>query len=112
MQEFERCPFGILGFETALGLSLKHLLHSNKIGLGRLVELFTINPARILGIDRGTLAPGAPGDVTVFSTERQWTFDVNKSFSKSRNTPFDGAAFRGGPVATIVNGKIVWRLED
>jgi len=112
MQEFEKCPFGILGLETALGLSLEHLVHSRKITVARLVELFTINPARILGISRGTLTPGAHGDVTVFSTDRQWTYDVNKSFSKSRNSPFDGAAFRGGPVATIVSGKIVWQLED
>ena len=112
MQEFEKCPFGILGFETALGLSLEHLVHSNKISVARLVELFTINPARILGISRGTLAPGAQGDVTVFSTEREWTYDVNKSFSKSRNSPFDGATFRGGPVATIVGGRIVWQVED
>ena len=112
MQEFEKCPFGVLGLETALGLSLEHLVHSQKIGVGRLVELFTINPARILSISRGTLAPGAHGDVTVFSTERQWTYDVDKSFSKSRNSPFDGTAFRGGPVATIVSGKIVWQLED
>jgi dihydroorotase len=74
-----------------------------------MVELFTVNPARILGINRGTLAQGAPGDVTIFSTENQWTYDVNKSFSKSRNTPFDGKTFRGGPIATIVNGEIVWR---
>jgi dihydroorotase len=109
MQEFEKCPFGILGLETALGIALDRLLHSGKINIKRFIELFTINPARILGLDRGTLAPGAPGDVTVFSTEQQWTYDVNKSFSKSRNTPFDGASFRGGPVATIVAGQIVWK---
>ena len=109
MQEFEKCPFGILGLETALGIALDRLLHSGKINITRFIELFTINPARILGLDRGTLAPGAPGDVTVFSTEQQWTYDVNKSFSKSRNTPFDGATFRGGPVATIVAGQIVWK---
>jgi dihydroorotase len=109
MQEFEKCPFGILGLETALGIALDRLLHSGKININRFVELFTINPARILGLDRGTLAPGAPGDVTVFSTEQQWTYDVNKSFSKSRNTPFDGATFRGGPLATIVAGQIVWK---
>ncbi len=112
MQEFEKCPFGIIGLETALGLALEHLVHGKKISLTRLVELFTINPARILGIDRGTLAPGAPADVTVFSTDRKWTYDVNQSFSKSRNSPFDGTSFRGGPVATIVSGKIVWRLEQ
>ncbi len=109
MQEFEKCPFGILGLETALGLSFEHLLHPKKIGLKRLVELFTTGPARILGIPRGTLAAGAAGDVTIFSLDREWTYDVNKSFSKSRNSPFDGRTFRGGPVATIVNGKIVWR---
>jgi len=109
MQEFEKCPFGIIGLETALGIALECLLHSGKINLNRLVELFTINPARILGLERGTLAPGTTADVTIFSTEQQWTYDVNKSFSKSRNTPFDGASFRGGPVATIVAGQIVWK---
>jgi len=110
MQEFEKCPFGILGLETALGIALDRLVHSGKINLNRLVELFTINPARILGLARGTLAPGTAADVTIFSTEQQWTYDVNRSFSKSRNTPFDGASFRGGPVATIVAGQIVWKV--
>jgi len=112
MQEFEKCPFGIIGLETALGLSLNKLYHSGKISLMRLVELFTTGPARILHLGRGTLAPGAPGDVTLFDTERTWTYDVNRSFSKSKNTPFDGWQFRGGPVATIVAGKIAWRLEQ
>jgi dihydroorotase len=109
MQEFEKCPFGIIGLETALGIALEHLVHSGKISLARMVELFSVNPARILGLQRGTLAPGAAADITIFSTEQRWTYDVNKSFSKSRNTPFDGASFRGGPIATIVNGEIVWR---
>jgi len=108
MQEFEKCPFGILGLETALGVTLERLIHPGKISLPRLVEMFTINPARILGLDRGTLRVGAPGDVTVFSTDREWTYDVNKSFSKSRNSPYDGRAFRGGPVATVVAGEVVW----
>ena len=110
MQEFEQCPFGILGLETALGVALETLLHPGKIGLPRLVELFTSNPARILGINRGTLAVGAPADVTIFSTERTWIYDVNKSFSRSRNSPFDGKTFRGGPVATVVAGRIVWQV--
>jgi dihydroorotase len=112
MQEFEKCPFGILGLETALGVSFERLLHSGKIGLMRLVQLFTTGPARILNIPRGTLAAGAAGDVTIFSLDRQWTYDVNKSFSKSRNSPFDGKTFRGGPVATVVNGRIVWRAGN
>ena len=112
MQEFEKCPFGIIGLETALGLALEKLFHSGKINLMRLVQLFTSGPARILHLDRGTLAPGAPGDVTLFDTERAWIYDVNRSFSKSKNTPFDGWQFRGGPVATIVGGKVAWRIEQ
>jgi dihydroorotase len=109
MQEFEKCPFGIIGLETALGIALEHLVHSGKIDITRLIEMFTVNPARILSIPRGTLAAGAAADVTIFSADRQWTYDVNKSLSKSRNSPFDGRSFRGGPVATIVNGKIIWQ---
>jgi len=112
MQEFEKCPFGIIGLETALGLALEKLFHSGKISLMRLVELLTTGPARILRLDRGTLAPGSAGDVTLFDTERAWTYDVNRSFSKSKNTPFDGWQFRGGPVATIVSGRVVWRSEQ
>ncbi len=109
MQEFEKCPFGILGLETALGIALEKLVHPGKIGLPKLVELFTTGPAKILGLNRGTLAPGVPADVTIFSADRAWTYDLNKSFSKSRNSPYDGHAFRGGPVATIVAGEIVWQ---
>jgi dihydroorotase len=108
MQEFERCPFGITGLETALGLALSELVHPGRIGLARMIELFTSGPARILGLDRGTLKPGAPGDVTVFDLDSEWTFDAQQSSSKSRNSPFHGRRFRGGPVATVVGGEIVW----
>ncbi len=111
MQEFEKCPFGVIGLETALAVSLEVLVHGGRLALARLVELFTLGPARVLGLDRGRLAPGAPADITIFDTERPWTYDVNRSFSKSKNSPFDGRAFRGGPVATIVNGSFAWRLE-
>jgi dihydroorotase len=109
MQEFERCPFGIIGLETALGLALGQLVHPGKISLMRLVELFTTGPESIMRLGRGTLTPGAPADVTIFSTELNWTYDVNQSFSRSRNSPFHGRTFRGGPVATIVNGAFVWK---
>ena len=110
MQEFESCPFGIIGLETALGVALEKLVHPGKIELKRLVELFTVGPSRILGLGgRGTLATGAPADVTIFSVDREWTYDVNKSFSKSSNSPFHNKTFRGGPVATVVAGQIVWR---
>src|SRR5437588_2662513 len=111
MQEFEKCPFGILGLETALGLSLEKLVHTGRISPGAMVALFTTGPARVLRLDRGTLATGAPADVTIFSTDVEWTYDVNQSFSKSRNSPFSGRTFRGGPMATIVSGNIVWRRD-
>jgi dihydroorotase len=107
MQEFERCPFGITGLETALGLSLAELFHTGRITLMRLVELFTTGPANILQLNRGTLKPGVPGDVTVFDLDTEWTFDVQQSASKSRNSPFHGRRFRGGPIATIVGGETV-----
>ena len=111
MQEFEKCPFGIIGLETAIGLTLERLVHTGAISLLRMVELFTLGPARILNLDRGRLAVGAPADITIFSPERTWIYDVNRSLSKSRNTPFHGHAFRGGPVATIVSGEMVWSAE-
>jgi dihydroorotase len=109
MQEFERCPFGIIGLETALSLALETLVHPGKITLSRMVELFTTGPESVLGLGRGTLASGAPGDVTVFSTSMPWTYDVDQSYSRSSNSPFNGRTFRGCPVATIVNGAFAWR---
>ncbi len=111
MQEFERCPFGIIGLETAIALALEELVHTEKITLNRMVELFTAGPESVMRLGRGTLAPGAPGDVTVFSTELSWTYDVNQSHSRSRNSPFHGRTFRGGPVATVVNGEFAWRRD-
>ncbi|MCY4588795.1 MAG: dihydroorotase [Bryobacterales bacterium] len=109
MQEFERCPFGVAGLETAIALTLEELVHPGTIGLKHMVELFTTGPARVIGLDRGKLFVGGPGDVTLFSTSREWVFDVNESQSKSKNSPFHGRMFRGGPVATIVAGKTVWQ---
>jgi dihydroorotase len=106
--EFDRAPFGILGFETALALSLEQLVHTGKISLMRMVELFTTGPARVLGIER-TLAAGQPADITVFSTDHSWTYDVKDSPSKSRSSPFDRRTFKGAPMATIVAGRVVWK---
>ena len=104
--EFDKAPFGILGFDTALGLTLEQLVHTGKISLMRMVELFTTGPAHILGKDR-KLAATEPADITIFSADRPWTYNVAESASKSRNSPFDGRNFKGGPVATIVAGKFV-----
>ena len=108
--EFDRAPFGILGFETALGLALEQLVDAGRLSLGRMIELFTRGPARILGIER-KIAAGQPADLTIFSTDRAWTYRVEDSPSKSRNSPFDGKKFRGGPVATIVAGRVVYRTN-
>lgn len=107
--EFDRAPFGITGFETALALGLSELVHKEKLSLMRLVELFTTGPAHVLGMQR-RIAAGEPADLTIFSTDLAWTFHASESASKSRNTPFDGRAFRGAPMATIVGGHIVFRL--
>lgn len=106
--EFDRAPFGILGFETAVALTLEQLVHTGKITLMRMVELFTIGPARVLGMER-TLAAGENADVTIFSMDHEWTYNVKDSASKSRNSPFDGRNFKGAPMATIVSGRMVWK---
>lgn len=108
--EFDHAPFGVTGFETALALALEQLVHTGRITLMRMVELFTAGPARVLGLER-TIAPNQPADLTLFSLDRAWTFCAAESASKSRNSPFDGRSFKGAPVATIVAGKIVYRLE-
>ena len=111
MQEFEKCPFGVIGLETAVAVALETLVHTGRVSLLRMIELFTSGPDRVLGLNRGRLEPGAPGDVTIFDPELVWTYDVNRSFSKSRNSPFHGKNFRGGPVAAIVSGAVVWSRE-
>jgi dihydroorotase len=106
--EFDRAPFGITGFETALALGLSELVHPGRISLMRLVELFTLGPARVLGIER-KIAEGETADLTLFSPDHSWTYRAADSPSKSRNTPFDGRAFRGAPMATIVAGRVVYK---
>jgi len=106
--EFDRAPFGVLGFETALALALEQLVSSGQLSLMRMVELFTSGPAPVLGMER-KIASGQPADLTIFSTTREWTYDVNQSPSKSRNSPFDGRKFKGGPMATIVAGRIIYK---
>jgi len=76
----------------------------------QMVELFTAGPARVLGIER-KIAAGQPADLTIFSTEQAWTYNVKESPSKSRNSPFDGRKFKGAPIATIVAGRIVYKLS-
>ena len=98
-----------IGLETALGVALEQLVHTGKINVARLVEMFTIGSGADSEDRRAARWRRARrGDVTIFSTDREWTYDVNKSFSKSRNSPFDGESFKGGPVATS-SRQVVWQ---
>src|SRR5437588_6369952 len=106
--EFDRAPFGVLGFETALALALEQLVHSGKLSLMRMIELFATGPARVLGMER-QIAAGQAADLTVFSADHAWTYRVEESSSKSRNSPFDGRKFKGRPIATIVDGQVVYK---
>lgn len=110
MVEFNRAPFGIVGLETAVGLILDRFVRTEIISLERLVQLFSANPARILNLERGTLAKEAWADVTVLDPQLSWQVDSKRFLSRSRNTPFDGWKLRGGPAMTIVKGKVVWSL--
>ena len=110
--EFDRAPFGITGLETAVSLCFDRLVHAGVIGLARLIELLSVNPARILGVPGGSLAEGAPADVTILAPDLAVTVSAARMRSKSRNTPFDGWHLRGGVAATIVGGRVVYRNED
>lgn len=108
--EYDRAPFGITGLETAIGLAFNELVQKGVIGLARLVELCSTNPARIFKLaGRGTLVPGSIADVTIIDPDLEWTYTNAESRSKSRNSPYDGWRFRGAAVATIVGGKIVFK---
>lgn len=107
--EFERAAFGITGLETALALAITRLHVGGRVPLARIVELFTAGPARCFDLrGRGSLERGCFADVTVFDPKKKWTFEVAKSRSKSKNTPFDGWQLTGKVVATIVAGKVVY----
>ena len=109
--EFDRAPFGILGLETELALFLTILFHQAKaIDLKRLVTMYTISPATLLRLRKGTLTSGADADITIIDPNLEWTYRKEDSFSRSRNTPFDGWELQGRAVRTIVAGKTVWSV--
>ena len=109
-QEFERAPNGITGLETALGLALRVLHQGQGMTLSRVIELMSAQPAGIVSLKgRGTLSVDSFADVVVFDPAAEWSFDAKKTRSKSRNTPFDGAAMLGRVMATICEGRVVYR---
>jgi dihydroorotase len=109
--EFDYAPFGITGLETELALSLMQLFHAGHLDLPALIAKYTVNPATLLKLEKGTLTEGADADVTVFDPNTEWVYDAAASPSKSANTPFHGWTLKGRPTMTLVAGKIVWR-ED
>ena len=106
--EFDYAPFGITGLENELALSLTQLVHTGRLTLANMIEKYTIAPARLLRLAKGTLSIGADADVTVIDPNLRWTYSRQDSASKSKNSPFDGWPLHGRAVATIVAGRLVW----
>ena len=109
--EFDQAPFGIVGLETELGLFIDLLVHKHrKIDIKRLIEMYTVEPAKLLKLKAGTFSAGAPADVTLIDPDLEWTVQVGQFQSMSHNSPFDGWKLKGRAVRTIVGGKTVWTL--
>ena len=106
--EFDRAPFGITGLETAVSLCFDRLVHAGVISVSRLVELLSLNPARILSVRGGALSEGAPADISVLAPDMTVTISAASMRSKSKNTPFDGWQLRGAVAATMVGGRVVY----
>jgi dihydroorotase len=106
--EFDRAPFGIVGLETCVPLCLDRLVHGGVISLPRLVELLSASPAALLRIPGGTIAVGAPADLTILAPDASVTIKTASLVSKSKNSPFDGWTLRGATAATIVGGRLLY----
>ena len=109
--EFDRAPFGIVGLETCVPLVFDRLVHAGRITVSRAIELLSTNPAKVFRLPGGTLADGAPADITILAPDAAVTISARALRSKSKNTPFDGWHLQGAVVATIVGGRMVYRNE-
>jgi len=110
-QEFDQAPFGVIGLETALAVTLTTLVHPGVLTLSQAMGKLTSEPARILKLPKGRIAEGADADLTIFDPTREWEVDAGAFASKSRNTPFHGWRLKGQAVATLVAGKVVWEAS-
>ena len=108
-REFDQAPNGIIGLETFLPISIQALIEPGHLDWPRMLGMMTIAPAQVLGIDRGTLTPGAVADVTVIDPDVEWTIDPTRFKSKSRNCPFGGWKVRGRAEIVMVGGDIKQR---
>ena len=109
--EFDYAANGIIGLETAFGLTITTLVEGGVLTLPQAIARLTADPCRIFRLPKGTLSEGADADVAIVDPTREWTYDVRQSASKARNSPFDGWKLRGQVLATIVGGKVVWELQ-
>lgn len=107
--EYKQAPPGFTGMETALGVILTGLYHTGKLTILEIVECMSTAPARILGLEAGTLKVGSLADITIIDTNVEWVVDSSKFYTKGKQTPFDKKPLKGKAVATIVNGKFVMR---
>jgi dihydroorotase len=110
--EKDQAPFGIIGLETLIPLCVHGLVEPGYLNWPELVAKLTVNPARILGIDKGTLAPGADADITLIDPNIEWVIDPTQFRSKSRNCPFAGWSVTGRAHTVIVGGVVKYRLSD
>lgn len=104
--EFANAKNGIVGFETSLGLGIKYLVKTGVLTMSQLIEKMSVNPARILGISKGSLTIGKSADITIFDPDKEWTVDINNFNSKGKNSPYDGWKLLGKPEYVIVGGEI------
>ena len=109
--EFDHAPFGIVGLETAVSLTFDRLVHPGIIRLSRMIEMLSLNPARILNVPGGTLSAGAAADITILAPDLNVRVDAARLRSRSRNTPFDGWKLRGGVAVTFVGGRALYVNE-
>lgn len=105
--EFANAPNGIIGLETAVPLAITELVEKGVLTPMQLIEKMSYNPAKILGINKGTLSVNAAADITIIDPSAEYAIDKNSFKSKSKNTPFDGRVVRGKVIKTIVSGKVV-----
>lgn len=108
-QSMLKAPFGIVGLETSFALGYTELVDKGVLTLSQLVEKMSVNPAKVLGIDKGNLAPGKVADIVIADITKEYEIDSSKFVSKGKNTPFDGKKVKGRVITTIVDGKIVYK---
>ena len=108
--EFDHAPFGVLGLETELAIYIKTLIDEQVIDWKRMIAMLTVNPAKLLKLEKGTLSFGVDADITVIDPGLEWVIRAEESLSLSKNTCFDQVSVKGRAVKTFVNGNLIWSI--